>query len=560
MVTANDLNEFDARPEMDLTEEDKEWVRDLVLERLIQYGKTAEQQGLTPKTPPKVSISIMRGTPIIRYGREQLGRLSIEDIVRRNAESIDSLFDLNSALTLPFVFSDLSPEISKSIKNTLYTVARALASGLQEIFRTQFRAPVDSDKLATEAYRICNPEIEKYLASQKDTAARLAYPASSIVATFTKDYANRWNKWAKTESFEKSPPWPKATGFPVGSDSFSLKIISQDEYLKLYPEAKKLPKEIALLSFRILGRKSGLSSSMTVRVTPRGGSDWATLKKCLSSKDGYDVAQGRIILDEGRWVFKLGYSKPRPKPGVIESAMVVIPAMNSLAVVISSDAKVLRGRSHSGEDLPKGIDSSAFLAMKEKLDAMKSSRARHLHFAGPSARGHGKKRLRASLVAVEVQATNYIKTWMEQQASHIARHAKSIGAAVFVDDMVSVPHCPDRNIERLLRRFPWCTFRDKILWACEKEGVFCRAAKHSGTYNCPMCGAEKSIQASKHGRIDGNSFAWCAKCDAENTYDIFRAWRIFKICLSGDNLNIANDAFVESTETTKSWLDKANGK
>ena len=228
----------------DLTEEDKEWVKEQVFESLTRYGRTAEQQGINPKTPPKVSVSVMRGTPIIRYGREQLGRLSMAEIKERSTEAIDSLFDLHSALTLPLVFSDFDPDISKSIKTTLYTIARALASGLQEVFRAQFRAPVDADKLMTEAYRICNPAIEKYLEQQKDPVARLAYPASSIVATFTKDYANRFNKWSKTETLEKSPPWPKATGFPIKGDDFNIKILSKDEYLKIYPEAKKLPKEI----------------------------------------------------------------------------------------------------------------------------------------------------------------------------------------------------------------------------------------------------------------------------------------------------------------------------
>lgn len=543
---------------MDLTEEDKEWVKDRVFETLARHGRTAEQQGLNPKTPPKVSVSVIHGSSIVRYGREQLGRLAIVEIKERSLEAIDSLFDLHSALTLPLVFSDLSPDISKSIKTTIYTVARALASGLQEVFRTQFRAPIDADKLMTEAYRICNPAIEKYLEQQKDPIARLAYPSSSIVATFTKDYASRFNKWAKTETLEKSPPWPKAAGFPIKGDDFTIKILSKNEYLKTYPEAKKLPKEICLLTFKVLGKKSGKLSSLTVRVNPRGGSDWATLKRCIKYTDGYSCTQGRIVLDDGRWVFKFGYSKPSPEIVVGDSAIVVIPSLNSLAVVVSSNAKVLRGRSHSGEHLPKGIDSSAFLSVKRKVDAMKSSRSRHLNFVGPSARGHGKKRLLASLAAIESNATNYLKTWMEQQASHIARYAKSIGAMVFVDDMVAVSNSPNSEIRKLLRRFPWCTFRDKILWACEKEGVFCRAAKHSGIYNCPMCGAEKSMQTSKHGDISGDRYLWCTKCDAENTHDLFRAWRIFKLCLSADVLDATNKAFIESTELAKSFLDKAN--
>lgn len=528
---------------LELTEEDKKWATEKIFELLKKYHQTVAQLGLTPKTPPKVSVYLYCGSPTVRYGREVLGRVDLESIKDRNVEALEeALFNLPGALTLPIVLSDLDPEVRTTVKNRLWGVSRALTVGLQAVFTRQFRDPVEGS-LDSESYRICNEAMATYLDGIKDPATSLIKPSSNVVATATKDYANRFNIWQNKSSGSrkntetKSPPWPKVTGFPIKKDCYDLRIISQDCYRELCPTApKELPKEIAILTLRAqAGAKKGQRvEPIVVRVQVRGSSDWATFKRCLDDTKGYKMTQGRVVLDENNWVFKMGFKKPLPEPKTSRSAIVVIPAINDLALVYDHTAKYLRGK-HKRGVLPKGIDSAGFIHLKLKYDSMRSERALHLNFVGKGARGHGKKRLRLSLAALEGQEANRIKTWMEQQASHIARYAKSTQSIVGIDNMEAVPTSPIRRVERALRRFPWCTLRDKIVWACRKHGVPTKVVQHTGGRDCPMCGGEKTLRDFRGGKTD----VQCIDCGCISPKDRLRAWRLFRVLLTNDAETLA---------------------
>jgi hypothetical protein len=521
----------------ELADVDKEWASREIYELLKKYHQTADQLGLKPKKQPKVSVYMYNGCPMVKYGRDTLGRLTLDIIHARSVVDLEeALFNLPGALTLPIVFADLPKEEATSLKNQLYGVARTLTMGLQAVYRRQFKDPVEGN-LESAAYKICNEGMDEYLEGLDDPILKLIRPSSNIVATASRDYSTRYNNWESRNSQDKSPPWPKVTGFPVKTDCFSIEIITPEAYRKLCPTApRELPKEIVMLSLRVLaGAKKGQRvPPLVARVQVRGSSDWATLKRCIGGVKGYKTTQGRVVLDEGKWVFKLGFKKPRPEPSKTKTALIVTPALNDLAMIYSHEGDYLRGKyKGAGEVLPKGIDSSGFIHLKKKYDSMRSARARHLNFVGKGARGHGKKRFRQSLEVVEGQEADRIKTWMEQQASHIARYAKSIGAIVGIDDMDSVPDAPDRKIERLLRRFPWCTFRDKIVWACKKHGVPPKVIKHSGVRDCPMCGGEKTLYDSHS--IDGRPQMCCKTgCGCIAPKVLFRAWRLFKMLLVND--------------------------
>lgn len=530
----------------ELTDEDKEWASTEAYKLLEKYHQTADQLGLKPKKQPKVSVFMYNGCPTAKYGRNTLGRTTLEVIKSRSIEGLEeALFNLPGALTLPVVFSDSSKEEVSAIKNQFYGVSRTLTMGLQAVYRRQFQNPIEGN-LESAAYKICNEAMSEYLDGLDDPILKVTRPASSIVATASRDYANRYHNWESKESQEKSPPWPKVTGFPIKADCFSIEIIKADEYRDRLKSSnrnvpKELPKEIVLLSLRMLAgaRKGQRVPPLTVRIQVRGGSDWATLKRCLQETNGYKRTQGRVVLDEGKWVFKLGFKRPRPEPTQVSTALVVTPALNDLAMVYSNEGRYLRGKyTGAGGVLPKGIDSAGFIHLKQKYDSMRSARARHLPFLGKGGRGHGQKRFRLSLAVVEGQEADRVKTWMEQQASHIARYAKAIGSIVGIDDMESVPHAPDRRIERLLRRFPWCTFRDKIAWACKKHGVRTMVIKHSGSLNCPMCGGVKTLCDSHS--VEGFPEVWCRTgCGCVAPKTLFRAWRLFKLLLANDPETLA---------------------
>jgi len=537
----------------ELTDADKEWASGEVYKLLVKYYQTADQLGLKPKKQPKVSVYLYCGCPMAKYGRDTLGRIPLEIIQDRNLEGVEeALFNLPGALTLPIVFSDLPKEEAATLKNQFYGVARTLTMGLQAVYRRRFQGPIEGN-LETAAYRTCNEGMDEYLESLDDPLLRLMRPSSNIVATASKDYSTRYGNWEARNSQDKSPPWPKVTGFPIKTDCFSIEITTPEAYRKRCPSAPaELPKEIVMLSLRVLAgaSKGQRVAPLVARVQVRGSSDWATLKRAISGTKGYKTTQGRLVLDEGKWVFKLGFKKPRPEPSKVKTALVVIPALNDLAMIYSHEGDYLRGKyKGAGEVLPKGIDSSGFIHLKKMYDSMRSARARHLNFVGRGARGHGQKRFRLSLEVVEGKETDRTNTWMEQQASHLARYANSIGAIVGIDDMVSVPTAPDRKIERLLRRFPWCTFRDKIAWACKKHGVPTKVIKHSGVKDCPMCGWEKTLVDSAN--YDGRPEQWCRTgCGAVAPKNLFRAWRLFKVLLvtDADSLAVVDQGFRNKVE------------
>jgi hypothetical protein len=543
---------------LELTEEDKEWSNSTIFELLKKYHQTADQLGLKPKKDPEVKVYLYCGCPTVRYGREVLGRVPLEDIKARNVEAIEeAIFNLPGALTLPIVFSDLETEVRAVVKNRLWGISRALTKGLQAVFTRQFKDPVEGN-LESAAYGICNEAMNGYLEGVKDPATKLIKPSSNIVATATKDYAGRFKNWQARDSEGKAPPWPKVTGFPIKRDCFNLEVISPEAYRKLCPSApKELPKEIVILTLRAQAgaQKRQRCEPLVVRVQVRGGSDWSTLKRCLEGTKGFKVTQGRVTLDESNWVFKMGFKKPRPEPTTDKAALVVIPALNDLALVYGHDAKFLRGKHKKGE-LPKGIDSSGFLHLKQRYDSMRSSRSRHLNFIGKGAKGHGKKRLRLSLSVLEGKEADRINTWMEQQASHIARYAKAVGAIVGIDDMVAVPKIPDRRIERAMRRFPWCTFRDKIAWACRKHGVPTKIVKHFGGKDCPMCGGEKTLRDFRGGKND----AQCVSCGCIAPKNTLRAWRLFRVLLAtdADTLATVEDYFTKYVTEHSKILTRGN--
>lgn len=540
---------------LEFTEDDKKWAEEKVFGLLKKYHQTVEQLGLAPKTPPKVLVYMYCGCPTVRYGREVLGRIDLEFIKDQNVEAIEeALFCLPGALTLPIVFSDLDPEVRTNRKNQLWGIARSLTVGLQAVFTRQFKDPVEGN-LESEAYRICNEAMATYLEGLSDPATSLIKPSSNIVATATKDYANRFKTWqtkssgSRKNTETKSPPWPKVTGFPIKRDCFDLRIISQACYREMCPTApRELPKEIAILTLRAQAgaQKRQRVEPIVVRVLVRGSSDWATLKRCLGGVDGYKMTQGRVVLDENNWVFKMGFKRPRPEPKTSNAALVVIPALNDLAMVYDQSARYLRGKLKKGA-LPKGIDSSGFIHLKLRYDSMRSERALHLNFIGKGGRGHGRKRLLLSLKVLDGQEADRIKTWMEQQASHIARYAKSVAAIVGIDDMDSVPKSTNRKVERALRRFPWCTFRDKIIWACRKHGVHTRVLQHRGARDCPMCNGEGTLRDFRGGKTD----AQCIECGCISPKDRLRAWRLFRVLLSNDadTLAIVESSF--NAEVTK---------
>lgn len=580
----------DTRIALELTDDDKAWAKAEILKLLEKYHQTADQLGLKPKKQPEVSVFMFNGCPKAKYGRDTLGRIPIEHIKSRDLVEVeDALFSLPGALNLPLVFSDLPEEQGKVFKDQLWGIARALTEGLQTVFRRQFQDPTPAKKLASAAYRICNEGIENYLDEVKDPVGKLAKPLSTVVATATLDYASRFNNWEARNTRDKSPPWPKVTGFPVKGDLYSLELVTPKRYREICPTApKELPKEIVLLTLRVQAgaQKRQRTEPIVIRVQVRGSSSWSTLKRCLNKDKGYKMTQGRVAIEDNKLVFKMGFKKPRLVPSTGKTALVVIPALNDLAVVYSHEAVYLRGKyKRAGIKLPKGIDSTGFVHDTQKFDAMvsarkgkrkpwnkvpsipkgievskfldlkysydklRSERARHLNFVGKGARGHGKKRFRLSLEVVEGREADRIKTWMEQQASHIARYAQAIGAIVGIDDMVSVPKAPDRRIERALRRFPWCTFRDKIIWACNKLGVPTKVMKHTGAKDCPMCGEKDCLRDAQMRR--GQPDAWCSKCGMIAPKILLRAWRLFRVLLANDPelLAVVDEHFNE--EVTK---------
>ena len=558
-MAAKNKTEEIKKPE--LTDSDKEWASEEIYKLLEKYYQTADQLGLKPKKQPKVTVYMYCGCPTVRYGRDTLGRVSLDVIQARSLEEVEeALFNLPGALTLPIVFSDLPKEEASALRDQFYGVARTLTMGLQAVYRRRFQGPIEGN-LETAAYRICNDGMTEYLEGLDDPLLKLMRPSSNIVATASKDYSTRYGNWESRNSQDKSPPWPKVTGFPIKTDCFSIEIITPEAYRKRCPSApKELPKEIVILSLRVLAgaTKGQRVSPLVARVQVRGSSDWATLKRAIGGTKGYKTTQGRMVLDEGKWVFKLGFKKPRPEPSKDKAALVVIPALNDLAMIYSHEGDYLRGKyKGAGEILPKGIDSSGFIHLKRMYDSMRSDRARHLNFVGRGARGHGKHRFRLSLEVVEGRESDRINTWMEQQASHLARYAKSIGAIVGIDDMDSVPTAPDRKIERLLRRFPWCTFRDKIAWACKKHGVPTKVIKHSGVRNCPMCGGDKTLYDSHV--VDGKPQMCCKTgCGCIAPKVLFRAWRLFRALLVSDAemLAVVDLNFSDKVSEHTHWLTK----
>lgn len=539
-----------------LAADELEWVIQVTTEQLERLGKIVT----SAKTPPKVSANIMRGTINVRYGREVLGRLTKEEVATRNTDAIASMFDLKSAIKLSVV--DLTEQASK----ILYAVSDAIAAGLQAVYREHLARPIE-DNLATRAYQISNEAITTHMASQKDAIRRMTRPCGAVVAAGSKAYADKFSKWERTK-FKASPPWPKSSGFSIPSDLFRLELLSSKPKKKggkpvvIVPGAKVQPREAVYLVIKPFAnpeKKGGKLPELRLRVEPHGSSQWALLKALLNGPKSVDdppltLKSSRMVLHEGKWTFSLSVSKPRPNPsnsgGVI---LVVMPTANSVVSVVSSEAKLVQGRNYADESIPKGVDSEGLIATKLKYDGMIAQRARHLPFRGKGARGHGKGRALAAIRGIRERESRYVTSWIEQQGKHVSNYAVFIKAsAVLVDDMAVLPQHTNKTIEAIMRRFPYCTFRDRVLNDTEREGILARSIKHSGSNNCPMCGAEGTLTTVKC-RGTSDEYDSCTKCEMVQSKLVLRAWRIIRLA------GLATPAIEESfTQSTKDVTDRMN--
>ncbi len=444
----------------------------------------------------KPSVSLVKGsTWVCRDGRKTLGRVAMGDVLEQKTESVRRVFDLRGAVTLTI-------DRGRAPDDLLWAVATLAPHVQRQVVLGLLRGDNGEVNPSTWAYRRGNEVLEQWNANREKNGKPAVRVGSAIIVAATRRAADQFARWRKSGQLDKAPPWPKSVGFDLDDQGINVQRLG---------EGKNLRRRI-VASIRILGMDQGKRPVQPVlRVTPRGGSAWATMRRLFLDPERFKMRSARVVNDRGKWLLKLSYTMPRPGGAGGSGALVVRRGMGRFLISQGSDGRVPL--------LYDGGKGSGIIAIKRQMHARRCVAREHLQHQGKGARGHGRARFWRIMTRLDNAEARYVKTWCQQQAAKVVRAAKSMGyAEIIVEDFAgsSPPVHPDPFVQKLLRRFPFAMLRESIEWAAKKAGIPTRAqALDYDPHLCPECNAEL-VRRERNG--------WCA-CECG-----FAAWEDTVVC------------------------------
>ena len=431
-----------------------------------------------------------KGVWMCRDGRRLLGRLSRAAVDAQNVDAVMGLFDLTSAVVIEL-------DLKQEQRSLLWAVSDQVTHCQRQITLALLRAEHEGEGVApaTHAYRVFGRAAQQWREKQREPIRGVLLLSGDLMAFASKQACDAVTTWQATAQAEKSPPWWKARSFGVKEVGLGMncsKLAVQLKLLGADPQTRRCP-EIVLSGYAM------------------GGSAWAIIRRIVAGE--YRARAGRVVFnqDRKRWQLKLSYSYPRPIGQRGAGALVVTPSLRSFVVLFRDDGS-----------RAKQMDGESLISRKLAFAARRSAAGKHLTHQGRGSRGHGRKRFFRLLNRLRDTEARYVDTWCNEQGAFIAKTAISADVAeVLVDDWSTPrPVHPDKRLERLLRRFPAATLRDRILWHCQKRGVAARSVHHPPLH-CPACGSNQFAQGP-------GGLCMCPECNLEIGLDVARAWRLLK--------------------------------
>lgn len=457
---------------------------------------------------PNVRL-VKNATWLCKDRRQTLGRVSLGATLAHDLDAVAHVFDLRAAVMLTIDKRGAPVDALWAIATAVPRIQRAVTRGL-------LRGEEGDEKPSEWVYRRGCEEVVLWNAERVRVGRPEVAINSKIVAVATKRAFELFKAWEALHQHEAAPPWSKAVGFDVGTQSYSLKRNGKD-----------IEATVAMLGI-VNGHRQ---VQPVLRVMPRKRSAWAAVNRVLSGK--YKACAARVIYDRGTWLLKVNYTMPRPAVHAGKGALVIRRGMHRFLTALGSD-----GRQPRMYDRGEG---SGLIAIKRQMHARRGVARAHFEDQGKGSRGHGRARFYRTMSHLKDAEARFVKTWCQQQAACAVKNAVEMGySEIIIEDFngSAPPIHSDSFIHKLLRKFPFAQLTDAITWAATKKGITVRkvACDHDPR-RCPECGGEEVVREPNE---------WC-ECPCG-----FAAWEDTLVCW-----NTLLAAGVETTLRQKAAKERA---
>lgn len=135
---------------------------------------------------------------------------------------------------------------------------------------------------------------------------------------------------------------------------------------------------------------------------------------------------------------------------------------------------------------------------------------------GDGARGHGKSRRYEHYNALDNKRSKVVRTWCQQMAAWLIKCALDMGCgSIYIETYGGIEPNADRNLRRILDRFPLHQLKESIVNAAQIAGLYVEeyAPEYIST-TCPACGCQDDRQHNRH-----TGTFHCLQCELERPAD-----------------------------------------
>lgn len=259
----------------------------------------------------------------------------------------------------------------------------------------------------------------------------------------------------------------------------------------------------------------------------------ATIRKYLEGKATRRDA--KLFYDERRkkWIIAMAFGVSRAVPTKDKGSAAIRIGVRDFIFLMDD-----RGHIHDLETFHKATHEmkshdtyrQRIIPRKLEFKQLKSDARKSRNFQGRGARGHGKKRFNRISRRGSDSESRFVKTWTGQVAQAAVRYCRRHGiGTVYVAQMSTVMpdhvlECMDDQVAWLIKRFPFCTLRDRIIQSLDKEGIGVVVTEDDRDCSaCPSCG-----HVDKMNHNPRTSKFWCTACGMRLRADFAAAWNYLK--------------------------------
>lgn len=214
-----------------------------------------------------------------------------------------------------------------------------------------------------------------------------------------------------------------------------------------------------------------------------------------------------IVRDVNRkkWYAMLAFSTPRPpkpdrNPNIVLAVNRGRHNLLYAAANVAGKARVV-------------IPGEQILRMKQRTEAMRLERKRHMRIIGDGAKGHGKGRRYREYERIGDYEARFVHTACQQAAAAVVAYAERVGASrVLIEDFTTI----SAEDKRYVPSWPWYQLKSAVAWACQKSGVeLIEMGSEYISSLCPLCG---HIDDRAHSIATG-TFK-CSRCEFQRDADL----------------------------------------